>query len=204
MLLPSGRERPGAFSKLATMKPRHFVPEKLDLAAFVHDGASLDGEWPATSLERLADAAAPEAPADGWPALTWALRGEMRHPRGGIAQAWLHVTASAHVALTCQRCLKPVEERIDVDRWIRFVDTEAEAAALDADSDDDVLAMPRHLDARELIEDELLLALPLVPRHEACPEPLPHAAGEEGVEPEEARPNPFAALAALKKTGGNA
>ncbi len=187
------------------MKSRHFVPEKLDLAAFVHDGASLEGEWPATSLERLADAAAPEAPASGWPALTWALRGETRRPRGGTAQSWLHVTASAQVALTCQRCLKSVQERIDVDRWIRFVDTEAEAAALDADSDDDVLAMPRHLDARELIEDELLLALPLVPRHEVCPEPLPQAAGEEDEgQPEAVRPNPFAALVALKKTGGNA
>ena len=34
------------------------------------------------------------------------------------------------------------------------------------------LALPRHLDAKELIEDELLLALPLVPRHDQCPEPL--------------------------------
>ena len=31
------------------------------------------------------------------------------------------------VKLTCQRCLKPVEEAVDIDRWIRFVDTEAEA-----------------------------------------------------------------------------
>lgn len=186
------------------MKSRSFVPEKLDLAAFAHEGASLQGEWPVTSLERLADSAAPEAPASGWPALEWALHAELRRPKGGAVQTWLHVTASAQVALTCQRCLKPVEERVDIDRWIRFVDTEAEAAALDADSDDDVLALPRHLDARELIEDELLLALPLVPRHEVCPEPLPLAAEEEDAEPEAARPNPFAALAALKKSGGNA
>jgi len=184
------------------MKPRAFVPEKLDLAAFIHDGASLEGEWPATSLERLADSAAPETPAKDWPALHWSLRGETRQPKGGKAQAWLHLTAQAQVALTCQRCLKPVVEYVEIDRWIRFVDTEAEAAALDADSDDDVLALPRHLDARELIEDELLLALPLVPRHEACPEPLPQAAGDEPAADEEAeRPNPFAALAALKRGG---
>lgn len=186
------------------MKSRAFVPEKLDIAALAHDDASLAGEWPAASLERLAEAAAPEAPASGWPALRWQLHGELRRPKGAAVQTWLHLTASAELALTCQRCLKPVHEHIDIDRWIRFVDTEAEAAALDVDSDDDVLALPRHLDARELIEDEMLLALPLVPRHEVCPEPLPLAAEEEDAEPEAERPNPFAALAVLKKGGGNA
>lgn len=183
------------------MKSRAFVPEKLDLAAFARDGASLDGEWPAASLERLAESGAPEAPASSWPALTWHLHGEVRQPKGGAAQTWLHLSARAQVQLTCQRCLKPVSEAIEVDRWIRFVDTEAEAAALDADSDDDVLALPRHLDARELIEDELLLALPLVPRHDACPEPLVHAEEDEPAEEEGERPNPFAKLAALKRGG---
>jgi len=181
------------------MKPRAFVPEKLDLAAFAREGVSLEGEWPAASLERLADSGAAEAPAKDWPAVGWSLHAEIRQPRGGKAQTWLQVTARARVALTCQRCLRPVEEHLDVDRWIRFVETEAEAAELDADSDDDVLALPRHLDARELIEDELLLALPLVPRHEVCPEPLPHVDDES--EAEEERPNPFAKLAALKRGG---
>ncbi|NCT83570.1 MAG: DUF177 domain-containing protein [Comamonadaceae bacterium] len=184
------------------MKSRVFVPEKLDVAALAHDAASLAGEWPAVSLSRLADSAAPEAPASGWPALRWSLAGELRQPspahHGAKPQTWLHLTASGQVALTCQRCLKPVVEDMAIDRWIRFVDTEAEAAALDVDSDDDVLALPRHLDARELIEDEMLLALPLVPRHEVCPEPLTHADVEE-VEVEE-RPNPFAKLAALKRS----
>lgn len=181
------------------MKSRAFVPEKLDVAALAHDDATVSGEWPATSLERLADSAAAEAPASGWPALQWGLHGEIRQSKGGKPQTWLHLTASGQVALTCQRCLRPVWEEIDIDRWIRFVDTEAEAAALDVDSDDDVLALPRHLDARELIEDELLLALPLVPRHDVCPEPLVHV--NEEVEPEvEERPNPFAKLAALKRS----
>lgn len=185
------------------MKSRAFVPEKLDLAAFARDGANLEGEWPAASLERLADAAAPESPANCWPAVGWQLHGELREPKGGAAQTWLHVTASARVALTCQRCLKPVHDEVEVDRWIRFVEGEAEAAALDADSDDDVLALPRHLDARELIEDELLLALPLVPRHGACPEPLPVAELGDGEAEDIQQPNPFAKLAALKR-GGNA
>ena len=107
------------------------------------------------------------------------------------------LTNEAQVALTCQRCLQPVETPLELERSLRFVPGEAEAAALDADSEEDVLALPRWLDLRELAEDELLLALPIVPRHEQCPVPLPSAAGEEEV----ARENPFAALQALK-TGG--
>ncbi|RZL32411.1 MAG: DUF177 domain-containing protein [Rubrivivax sp.] len=185
------------------MKSRAFVPEKLDIAALAHDDATLSGDWPAASLGRLADSAAPEAPAGGWPAVGWSLHGEIRQPKGAKAQTWLHLTARAQVALTCQRCLQPVEAGIEIDRWLRFVDTEAEAAALDVDSDDDVLALPRHMDARELIEDELLLALPLVPRHDVCPEPLVHVdeLDEPGTEEEAERPNPFAALAALKRGG---
>ena len=74
------------------------------------------------------------------------------------------------------------------------------AAQLDADSEDDVLALTRALDLHELIEDELLLTLPLVPRHEVCPQPLPMVANADPPSGDEAeRPNPFAALQALKR-----
>ncbi len=187
------------------MKPRTFSPLKLDLAAFAEAGASLEGAWTAVELERLADAGAPETPASGWPDLSWRLQAEMRRPKAGPAQTWLRLEARANVWLTCQRCLQPLSEVVQVDRWLRFVEGESQAAALDADSDDDVLALPRHLDARELIEDELLLALPLVPRHAVCPEPLP-VTSDDPAEPaasEDAeREHPFAKLAALKRSGG--
>ena len=87
-----------------------------------------------------------------------------------------------------------------MSRWFRFVHDEKTAAELDADSEDDVLMLTRHLDAQELLEDELLLALPLVPRHDECPHPLALPADEllpDGHD-EDALPHPFAALAALK------
>jgi uncharacterized protein len=67
----------------------------------------------------------------------------------------------------------PVELEVDVARALRFVADEATAEALDAESEDDVLALPRRLDLHDLVEDELLLALPLVPMHTTCPVPLP-------------------------------
>jgi uncharacterized protein len=90
-----------------------------------------------------------------------------------------------------------VDTEVEVDRWLRFVGDEAEAAELDAHSDDDVLALARWMNLRDLVEDELLLALPLVPRHEECPEPLPFLPESEAMKPPE---HPFAALERLKRS----
>jgi len=87
---------------------------------------------------------------------------------------------------------------VHAERRIFFVDGEDAAAALDAESEDDVLASTPALDLAELIEDELLLALPLVPRHDRCPEPLPRALVEDDPQTGPAD-NPFAVLAALKR-----
>jgi uncharacterized protein len=175
-------------------------PRKLDVAVLARDGARLEGEWAAADLERLADSAAPETPVAEWPAVSWAAQGELRTPKGGEAQVWMHLQARARVSLSCQRCLRPVQEDLEVSRWFHFVRDEALAAELDADSEDEVLALTRTLDLQELVEDELLLALPLVPRHEQCPEALPSSAGElEAAAEEVQKPNPFAVLAALKK-----
>jgi uncharacterized metal-binding protein YceD (DUF177 family) len=119
------------------------------------------------------------------------------------------VRASAHGGVDGQldagdRCLSPSDFGFHnairaADRRLRFVDGEDEAARLDEDSDDDVLALPASLDVPALIEDELILALPLVPRHEVCPQPLPMSAADEGAEDE--APHAFAALAHLRRPG---
>ena len=88
--------------------------------------------------------------------------------------------------------------RLEAERRIYFVEGEDAAAALDAENEDDVLALTPTLDLQALVEDELLLALPLVPRHEVCPEPLPRALVEDDPA-REAADHPFAALAALKQ-----
>jgi uncharacterized protein len=97
-----------------------------------------------------------------------------------------------------------VVDLLEVDRSLRFVADEASAAELDAEVEEDVLALTHTLDLKTLVEDELLLVLPVVPRHETCPEPLPVPGAETAGEPE-ARQNPFAALQALKRerSGGN-
>ena len=167
-------------------------PTKLDVAALAADGATVSGDWPAAELSRWqAMQSPPSDVASG--AVHWRVRGEQRRTVGVAPQTWLHVNASASAWAICQRCLQPFEQPIEVERTLRFVADEAQAEALDAESEDDVLALQPTIDLRRLVEDELLLAWPIVPRHASCAAPS-HDASEAGAEPE----NPFAALAALK------
>ncbi|MEK8049905.1 DUF177 domain-containing protein [Ideonella sp. DXS22W] len=183
------------------MKRQH-DPLRLDVAAFAADGAALDGQWPGASLERLADTQTP--PQDVPLAeVRWQAAGERRPVTGGEAELWLSLSADTRVWLTCQRCLQPFEVPLSLSRRIRFVRGESQAEALDAESEDDVLALSRSLDLRELVEDELLLDLPIVPRHAVCPQPLPTGSpADEAGEAASPRENPFAVLRQLK-TGRN-
>lgn len=178
------------------MSARDFDPHSLDVTAFAKAAGELTGRWPLAQLDRLAGSA--DASSALRSEVSWQARGEWRVGRGGEGQVWLHVAATTRLPLECQRCLKPVDTPLDIARDFLFVHGEDAAAQLDADSEDDVLALTRSLDLHELIEDELLLALPLVPRHEVCPQPLHVPPSDEVLEE---KPNPFAALAALKRPG---
>lgn len=184
------------------MAARGFNPLRLDVEVFAKEAAALEGRWPLRQFERLTDSTPAEARPGAADEVVWSVRGERRQKGRGEPQTWLHLKTEARLAIECQRCLRPVELTLRVDRGFMFVAGEDAAARIDADSEDDVLTLSRALDLRKLIEDELLLAMPLVPRHGVCPEPLEFTP-EDKVEAE-GEPHPFAALAALKQGGSAA
>jgi uncharacterized protein len=192
-ILPSHR-----YTEAVKDKPQD--PHRLDMRSFARDGGALSGELALAGLARLASSCEAALADEPLPAVSWSARGELREPAGGRSQMWLHLQANARVRLQCQRCLLPMHEALSAQRSFLFVNDEAEAARLDEEMEDDVLVLARSLDLAELIEDELILALPLVPRHASCAPPLGAAAAE--ALPEEKRPNPFAALAALRRPPG--
>ena len=176
---------------------------ELDLVALCKSGAQLEGQWPLAGLPRLAATLA--APSDD--SVRWRAQATLKAMSVADAQRWLHLTAQVRVPLVCQRCLGVLVQSLEVDRQIRFVRSEQEAARLDEESDDDVLSLPARLDLIELLEDELILALPLVPKHaQDCPEPLQASVQPQGALPLPVQPStpplphPFAALASLRKT----
>jgi len=174
-------------------------PRRLDVKAFAQAGGRLSGHESLLKYERLAQEAKglhPDLLVD------WDAQGQLRTAPGGLPQVWLHLKARAAFPMECQRCLTPVDVPLEVDREFRFVADEATAEALDDDCEEDLLALSREFDLHELIEDELLMALPVVPKHDECPSTMPMASSDEDFEEANAeKPNPFAALAGLRKDG---
>ena len=173
-----------------------FQPQRLDVAAFAHAKARLSAHDLLQQYERLIqEVRAPESDLT----IEWHVQGEQRSAADGVARPALHVQAQARLPLTCQRCMGEVRVEVQVDRHVLFAADEDSAAALDDVSEDDVLALVPDLDLRALIEDELLMALPLVPRHAVCPQPVKLSAQDADFDAaQEERQHPFAALAALK------
>jgi uncharacterized protein len=179
------------------MKPqRDLNPRRLDIAQFCEHESSLDGHWHLADMERLLDGSVPDAQA---PEVAWQAQGSTRRRVGLEPEHRLHLRVQTTVWRQCQRCLTPVALPLEVDRDFVFAANEQDAAKLDEDSEDeDVLVLSRQFDLQSLVEDELLLALPIVPMHEACPVAVKMSADADE-EDEVPAPKPFAALAALKK-----
>ncbi|MDB5749933.1 MAG: hypothetical protein JWP65_354 [Ramlibacter sp.] len=175
---------------------KDFDPHRLDVHHFAEDGAELASEDRLARYARLlaeTEGTAPER------LVRWSARGELLNPQHLHPEVWLHLRAQAQLPLVCQRCLQPVDVPLAVDRSFRFVADEATAAAQDDAAEEDLLALSRSFDLLELVEDELLMEVPLAPRHEVCPEAVKMSVSDPAFEAAGAqRENPFAVLGRLK------
>lgn len=181
------------------MNERPHDPLALNVRGFCADSALLTGTWPLSGMPRLLESLFDTVDC----AVDWSAQGTLLPAPGGEAEVWLHLKAELSVPLQCQRCLQAVQQHLQVDRRFRFVRSESEAERLDETAEEDVLVLGQGLNLHDLLEDELILALPLVPRHEGtCPTPLPMPVDD--LPEEEPAPNPFAALAALRAGKGGA
>lgn len=104
----------------------------------------------------------------------------------------------ADIPLTCQRCMQPLIFPVRTPMALGFVTQQAEADAMPS-CYDPLLVEHVPIPLLDMVEDELLLALPVVATHEpgACTAAVKM---QESVEPTPApkRENPFAVLARLK------
>lgn len=83
----------------------------------------------------------------------------------------LHCRVKAVVEMQCQRCLKPVSVAVDSDRLLYLAASEADADRLEAalaDEDIEVIVAGQNFDLAGVVEDEVLLTLPIVPMHADC------------------------------------
>jgi uncharacterized protein len=127
----------------------------LDIGPLADGRAEVDFSIPLKEFPRVLPVlAAPEGTA----------RGRVRFTReGGIAVAEVDLTAD--VVLLCQRCLSPLSWPVKSSGRAALVATAAAADRVPPDLEA-VMAPEYQISIRDLVEEELLLALPLVPRHE--------------------------------------
>ncbi len=131
------------------------------------------------SLPRLAQSGCSAAAVD------FVLAGEINeHGKPG-----LRLSVTGNVRLRCQRCLGDVGFPLRLEAQLELAAGEAEILA--AEDDIDRVVAGRDMNVADLVEEELILALPMAPKHEQCRA----AAGAEAG----AGPSAFQALAALKK-----
>ena len=97
-------------------------------------------------------------------------RGEIRYAvqggRDSLGRPGLGIRVDGSIELICQRCLEPMSFELGIDDWVGLARTEAEIDSDPTDGPDRIPATPR-MSVAELLEEEVLLALPISPRHEA-------------------------------------
>lgn len=101
----------------------------------------------------------------------------------------LHLDVEASLSMVCQRCLESMA--VPIALHFDYVVSAEESAALDDNDEVDWVEQADAMDVNGLIEDELLIALPIAPVHATACKQLVLESGEKS--------NPFSVLKALKK-----
>ena len=107
-----------------------------------------------------------------------------------------HLSLSGVVTLECQRCMQPMQLPLEAVTEVVLVTSEAEAGRI-TDDLEPVLAEGGRMSIGELITEELLLMLPIVPLHEGAVDCASEPAKPAGTSVETHRP--FAGLSELLK-----
>jgi uncharacterized protein len=199
----------------------HFDPRRVDVYALAKKGGTLAGELALVRFLRLCEGLPEQNGLAAWE--VQGLIGQGTGKTGVISgQPLLQLHVRADLLLDCQRCGQPftfsvdaqstlqlVESAADLDDDLGVLQEDEDSFSYDEDEDEeDAVADPsagypekvvgsRHFDLLAQVEDELILNVPYVPRHEVCPGA--QASAELAEEPVERRPSPFAVLEQLKR-----
>ncbi len=167
------------------------LPPSLDLAHAARRPFDLEARLPVKSMPRLVAALASDA---GEAQIS------LQAGRDAGGQVLVTGDIEAELELQCQRCLAPVKLKVHTEPRLAWVKSDAALAAL-SEEYEPLLSADGRVMLADLVADELLLALPLVPRHEdgaACGGPAQGVAKADPA-PDEDRKKPFAELAKLKR-----
>jgi len=163
------------------------LPKLIDPLKLAQHGTTLEGRLPLAQMTRLHKTL---CATEGDVSVKWtfALDSEQRV----TIQGQVYTT----VVLTCQRCLQPMQW--DIDTKTAMVIWQERYTEEDLPADFEWLELEETMvSLKELVEDEVILALPIVPVHENCPKNeylIPQQVEEEFRE----KTNPFSVLKTIK------
>lgn len=153
--------------------------EVIDGLQFARDASRVRGTLGPAQLPRLAE-------------MRWSVDEIAFDIQGGLSRqgkSCLRIQAVGHVELVCQRCLGPLALEVSVDVELELCESLSEIEQ--ADDDVDRVLATRSMSVAQLVEDELILCLPIAPKHEDCAAASPVESGK--------RDSPFDVLAQWKK-----
>jgi DUF177 domain-containing protein len=167
------------------------LPESVNFLRQVERNRKIEGSYPLVKLNRLSEAL---LSSDGY--VTAKL--EFGH---SVGFACLKASASAKLLVKCQRCLKPMETEVTGNFKFALVSSEDEFELLPEEFEPYLLEGDEQ-SIIELIEDELLLSLPMVTTHtDACSDFMKKQG--KAIQAAKEAAHPFAALKALKEDTEN-
>jgi uncharacterized protein len=152
------------------------------------------------ALPRVAQEASSIESGDGF---DWQIETHFTQSPGSEPRQILQLGLKGRIHLVCQRCLQDCPLDLAEERQFVIVASEAEADAFPMEDDQqEPLVASQHFDLLELIEDEILLSLPLIPKHpEGTCKAHRSSFGESGAGSDELEKpeNPFNILKNMKK-----
>lgn len=161
-----------------------------DVFALIKDQQQWQGQLPISSLNRMKDDLTRHD--DDLNYVVSGFRNAQHHNL-------LHVKIDGQLFMVCQRCLEELVQPIAVDNTLRIVESEAELdseedeieAIMAGDVSPEKMVGSKEFDLHALLEDEVILGLPMIVTHEVCEQKLPTEAGQKA--------SPFDVLAKLKQ-----
>lgn len=166
------------------------LPESVDAWRMVSARRSFEGSLPVGALTRLCEVL---ASSEGTASF------ELDFGRDEFDTAYLDVRAQAPLTLVCQRTLEPFVLPVVVNTRLGLIRRESEEAGLPPGCEPLLVSGDGKLNLADVIEDEMLLALPLVPVNpdSTLPDEVTGSAHDDASAAER-DDNPFAALRELK------
>jgi uncharacterized protein len=165
------------------------LPAVIDVWRMVAAKRQFEGTLPLSAFTRLRDSLVDS-------------EGECRYVLGfgrdAGNQAFVEVRAEAELPLLCQRTLERYLHRVRLVQQLGLITSEAQESALPEQMEPLLVPESGEMQAIDLVEDELILALPVVPIDPDSTAPSAEWQDEAESEQSEQTRNPFGVLSALK------